>query len=152
VRYARFRPYKTFSSPTVISGVRGPLSSYDDIIFDIWYPKSLRSNSSKVITINGKDNYVKSDYLDIAGSYFLARIDSTLLPANPRSTGNGTIVWANSNSGDMAYGDGGMLPSEIALVKAWYFADPNIPDVWKYGFNNAGIFKFKKTGNIIKKH
>jgi hypothetical protein len=50
----------------------------------------------------------------------------------------------------MAYGDGGLFPSEIALIKAWYFADPNIPAVWKYGINNAGIFKYSKSGTIIK--
>jgi hypothetical protein len=49
----------------------------------------------------------------------------------------------------MAYDDGGVKPSEIALIKAWYFADPNIPDVWKYGINNAGIFKYRKTNNFI---
>ena len=51
----------------------------------------------------------------------------------------------------MAYGDGGLKPHEVALIKAWYFADPNIPDVWKYGNANAGIFKYRKTGTIIKK-
>jgi hypothetical protein len=50
----------------------------------------------------------------------------------------------------MAYGDGGLKSHEIALVKAWYFADPNIPNVWKYGNANAGIFKYRKTGTIIK--
>ena len=53
--------------------------------------------------------------------------------------------------GDMAYGDGGMKPNEIALIKAWYFADPNIPDVWKYGNANTGIFKYKVSGKIITK-
>jgi len=52
----------------------------------------------------------------------------------------------------MAYGDGGLKPNEVALIKAWYFADPNIPDVWKYGIANVGIFKYRKTGNIITKH
>ena len=147
VAYASFRPYKTFSTPVVKSSVRGSLSSYDDLIFDIWYPKGQRSNTSVVYTSNGNNFYVKGDYLNTNGNYFLVRFDSTLLPANPR-----TGVWATSNSGDMAYSDGGITPSEIALIKAWYFADPNIPDVWKYGFNNAGIFKFKKSGNIITKH
>lgn len=145
--YASYRPYKTFSTPVVKSSVRGSLSSYDDLIMDIWYPKGQRSNSSVVYTSNGTNYYVKGDYLNTNGSYFVVRIDSTLLPANPR-----TGVWATSNSGDMAYSDGGLLPSDIALIKAWYFSDPNIPDVWKYGLNNTGIFKFKKTGNIITKH
>lgn len=144
---ASFRPYKTFSTPVVIASVRGSLSSYDDIIMDIWYPKSLRSNSSVVYSSGGKNFYVRGDHLNIAGNYFIARIDSTLLPANPR-----TGVFATSNSGDMSYGDGGLSPSEVALIKAWYFADPNIPDVWKYGFNNAGIFKFKKSPNNIIRH
>ena len=38
----------------------------------------------------------------------------------------------------MAYGDGGLKSHEVALIKAWYFADPNIPAVWKYGNANAG--------------
>lgn len=146
VAFANYRPYKTFSTPVVKSSVRGSLSSYDDIVMDICYPKSMRSSSS-VVYSNGGNFYVKGDYLNTAGSYFIVRIDSTLLPANPR-----TGIWATSNSGDMAYSDGGITPSEIATIKAWYFADPNIPDVWKYGLNNAGIFKFKKTGNIITKH
>jgi hypothetical protein len=145
---ASFRPYKTFSTPVVKSSVRGSLSSYDDIVMDIWYPKSLRSNTSVVYSSGGTNYYVRGDYLNISGtSYFLARIDSTLLPANPR-----TGAYSSSNSGDMAYSDGGITPSEIALIKAWYFADPNIPDVWKYGQNNVGIVKFKKTGNVITKH
>jgi len=100
-----------------------------------------------VYSSGGKNFYVRGDYLNIAGNYFLARIDSTLLPANPR-----TGVFATSNSGDMSYGDGGLSPSEIALIKAWYFAEPNIPDVWKYGINNAGIFKFKQSPNNIIRH
>lgn len=144
---ASFRPYKTFSTPVVIASVRGSLSTYDDIVMDIWYPKSLRSNSSVVYSSGGNNFYVKGDYLNIAGNYFIARIDSTLLPANPR-----TGVYATSNSGDMSYGDGGLSPSEIALIKAWYFADPNIPDVWKYGINNAGIYKFKQSPNNIIRH
>jgi hypothetical protein len=51
----------------------------------------------------------------------------------------------------MAYQDGGFSKGEIALVKAWYFADPNIPDIWKYGLDGTGIFKYRKSGNIIRK-
>jgi hypothetical protein len=51
----------------------------------------------------------------------------------------------------MAYGDGGLTKSEIALIKAWYFADPNVPDVWKYGLDGTGIFKYRKSGTIIRK-
>jgi hypothetical protein len=145
--YASFRPYKTFSAPVVKSNVRGPLSSYDDIIFDICYPKGIRSNSSVVYTSNGNSYYVKGDYLNTT-SNLIQRIDSTLLRANPRT---GVYSLAGSSDGDMAYSDGGMTPSDIALVKAWYFADPNVPDVWKYGLNNVGMFKYKKTGNTILK-
>ena len=51
----------------------------------------------------------------------------------------------------MAYSDGGLTRNDIALIKAWYFADPNIPDIWKYGVGNAGIYKYRKSGTIIKK-
>jgi hypothetical protein len=85
----------------------------------------------------------------------ISRIDSTILLANPWTTfpasGFTAPVFATSHQGDMAYSDGGMSSSDIALVKAWYFADPNIPDVWKFGNANAGIFKYRKTGTIIKK-
>jgi len=145
VTYSSFRPYKTFSTPVVKSSVRGPLSTYSDILFDISYPKGRRSSSSITYTSGGKNFYAFSDHLNGTSS-LIQRIDSTLLPANPR-----TGVWATSNSGDMAYQDGGLTPSEIAVIKAWYFADPKVPDVWKYGVNNAGIFKYRKTGKIITK-
>jgi hypothetical protein len=143
--YASFRPYKIFGTPVSALSTRGPLNTYDDILLDINYPKSIRSNSSVVYTSNGNSFYVRGNYLN-ATSSVVTRIDSSLLLANP-STG----VYATSHQGDMAYGDGGLKPHEVALIKAWYFADPNIPDVWKYGVNNAGIFKYRKTGNIIKK-
>ncbi len=143
---ASFRPWKTVSTPVSASSTRGPLNSYDDILMDVWYPKSIRANSSVVYTDgNGKGFYVKGNYLN-ATSSLVSRIDSTILLANPY-----TGVFATSQQGDMAYGDGGLKPSEIALIKAWYFADPNVPDVWKYGINNAGIFKYRKTGTIIRK-
>lgn len=141
---ASFRPYKIFTTPVSASSTRGPLNTYDDILLDIWYPKSVRSNSS-VVYIDGLGNkfYVKGNYLN-ASSSMVSRVDSTLLLANPF-----TGVFATSHQGDMAYGDGGLKPNEVALIKAWYFADPNIPSVWKYGLSNAGIFKYRKTGNII---
>jgi hypothetical protein len=143
---ASFRPYKTFGTPVTLSSVRGSLSTYDDILLDIWYPKSARSNSSVQYTDgSGKKFYVKGNYLNVTSS-LITRIDSTLLLANPY-----TGVYAAAHQGDMAYGDGGVTPSDIALVKAWYFADPNIPDIWKYGIANAGIFKYRKTGTIIKR-
>ena len=142
---AAWRPFKTFSTPIVVSNVRGSLSSYDDILLDIWYPKSIRSSGSVLYTSpDGQKYYVRGNYLN-ATSSLISRIDSTILLANP-STG----VFATNHQGDMAYGDGGINASEIALIKAWYFADPNIPIVWKYGTNNAGIFKYRKSGNIIK--
>jgi hypothetical protein len=147
VANAGFRPYKTFGSPVISSSRRGPLNSYDDILLDIMYPKSLRSNSSVVYTdpVSLKKYYFKGDYLN-ATSSLISRIDSTILLANPR-----TGVFATSHQGDMAYGDGGLSKSEIALIKAWYFADPAIPDVWKYGQTGSGIFKYRKTGTLIHK-
>ena len=143
--FASFRPYKTFSTPVSASSTRGPLSVYDDIILDIWYPKSVRSNSTVQYTdpVTLKQYYVKGNYLN-ATSSVVSRIDSTLLLANPF-----TNVFATSHQGDMAYGDGGLKPHEVALIKAWYFADPNVPNVWKYGTTNLGIFKYRKTGTII---
>jgi hypothetical protein len=143
---ASLRPYKTFGTPVNVSSVRGSLSNYDDILLDILYPKSARSNSSIQYTDgSGKKFYVKGNYLNVTSS-LVSRIDSTLLLANPY-----TGIFATAHQGDMAYGDGGVTPSDIALVKAWYFADPNIPDVWKYGSTNAGIFKYRKTGTLIRK-
>ncbi|HSC54111.1 MAG TPA: c-type cytochrome domain-containing protein [Phnomibacter sp.] len=146
VANASFRPYKTFSTPVIGASRRGPLNTYDDLLVDVFVPKSIRSNTSVVYTNPaGQRFYTRGDALN-AASTLVSRIDSTLLVANPR-----TGVYNTAHHGDMAYGDGGLKRGEIAIVKAWYFADPNIPDVWKYGLNNAGIFKYRKTGNIIKK-
>lgn len=144
---ASFRPYKTFSTPVAAASVRGPLNNYDDIIFDINYPKSVRSNTTVAYTdpTTKKAYYVKGDYLN-GTSAIVLRVDSTILMANPR-----TGVWGTTNTGGMANQDGGLKASEIALIKAWYFSDPNIPDVWKYGVGNAGIFKYKVTGKVITK-
>jgi hypothetical protein len=144
---ASFRPYKTFATPVSASSTRGPLSTYDDILMDINYPKSVRSNSSVVYTdtVTKMKYYVKGNNLN-ATSSLISRIDSTVVLANPF-----TGVFAANQQGDMAYGDGGLKAHEVALIKAWYFADPNVPDVWKYGIGNAGIFKYRKTGTIIKK-
>jgi hypothetical protein len=62
-----------------------------------------------------------------------------------------TGIYGTSNTAGMANQDGGLKPHEIALIKAWYFSDPNIPDVWKYGNANTGIFKYKVSGKIITK-
>ncbi len=143
---ASFRPWKKFSTPRSALSTRGPLNSYDDILMDIMYPKSVRSSSSVLYTnpVTLTTYYVSGNYLN-ATSSMVTRCDSTLLLANPF-----TGVYATSHQGDMAYGDGGLKPNEVALIKAWYFADPNIPTVWKYGTANAGIFKYRKTGTIIK--
>jgi hypothetical protein len=144
---ASFRPYKTFATPVSFTSHRGPLNTYDDILMDIAYPKSARSNGTVQYTdpVTLKKYYAKGDYLNVTSS-LVSRIDSTLLLANPR-----TKVFATNHQGDMAYGDGGLKSSEIALIKAWYFNDPNIPDVWKYGTDGSGIFKYRKTGTIITK-
>lgn len=146
VANASFRPWKTFTTPVSALSTRGPLQSYDDILLDIIVPKSVRSNSSVQYTdpVTLKQYYAKGNALN-ASSTMASRVDSTLLVANPF-----TGVFSSSHQGGMAYDDGGLKPSEIALIKAWYFADPNVPDVWKYGLNNAGIFKYRKTGNIIR--
>ncbi len=150
---ASFRPWKTFATPRASQSVRGPLNDYDDILMDILYPKSARSNSTVQYTnpITLVTYYSKSNYLNVTSS-MVSRIDSTLLLANPFTTFPPSVapVFATSHQGDMAYGDGGLKSHEIALIKAWYFADPNIPTVWKYGNANIGIFKYRKTGNIIK--
>jgi hypothetical protein len=144
---ASFRPWKTLATPRSASSTRGPLQTYDDLLLDIMYPKSARSNSSVQYTdpVTLTQYYVKGNHLNVSSS-LVSRIDSTLLLANPF-----TGVFATSQQGDMAYGDGGLKSNEIALIKAWYFSDPNIPDVWKYGVGGVGIFKYRKTGNIIKK-
>ncbi|MBL7738856.1 MAG: hypothetical protein JNK14_06520 [Chitinophagaceae bacterium] len=146
VAFASFRPYKTFTTPISASSTRGPLNNYDDILLDILYPKSARSNSSVQYTdpVTGARFYAKGNYLNVSSS-MVSRVDSTVVLANPF-----TGVFASNHQGDMAYGDGGLKPSEVALIKAWYFADPNIPAVWKYGNNNSGIFKYRKSGNIIR--
>lgn len=148
VTNASYRPFKTFSTPWVNGspdpGIRGPLTTYDDIIMDIMYPKSIRSSSSVVYTdpVTLRQYYVRGNPL-AATDCFIRRMDSTLIYRNPL-----TLVETTKN-GTMAYDDGGFKPSEVALFKAWYFADPNIPDVWKYGVNNVGIFKYRKSNNYI---
>jgi len=143
---ASYRILKTFAgTPWGISSTRGPLGTYDDIVMDIIVPKNVRSNSSVQYTSpGGVQYYSKSNHLN-SNDCFIRRIDSTLLFLNPQT---GAV---NAISGNMSYQDGGLSPSEIALIKAWYFADPNIPDVWKYGKTNTGIFRYAKSGNYIIK-
>jgi hypothetical protein len=151
INKASFRILKTFAAPWVkpspAPGIRGPLGSYDDIVMDIMYPKNIRSNSSVQYTdpVTGVQYYSKDTY-DNSNDCFIRKIDSTLIFFNP-STGAATTA-----DGGMTYKDGGLNPSEIALIKAWYFADPNIPDLWKYGKTNTGIFKYAKSGTFIIKH
>ena len=143
---ASFRPYMTFGAPVSSISGRGPLNTYDDILMDIFYPKSIRSNSSVVFTNTaGKTFYVKGDPF-IATSTMLSRVDTTILNAPPR-----TKVFATKHQGDMAYNDGGLKPAEIAIIKGWYFLDPNIPDTWKFGLDGTGIFKYTLSGKIITK-
>ncbi|HSK13892.1 MAG TPA: c-type cytochrome domain-containing protein [Phnomibacter sp.] len=142
---ASFRPWKTMNSPVVSGSFRGPLNSYDDIIFDVYYPKSRRSTGTVQFSSTGQRFYVFSDHLN-ATSSMLSRVDSTMVLANPR-----TGVFANNHQGDMAFGDGGLSPSEIAQIKAWYFMDPNVPDIWKYGLTGNGIFRYRNTGFVIRK-
>ncbi len=146
VAFASYRPWKTFATPRSASSTRGPLQTYDDIMMDIMYPKSVRSNSTVQYTdpVTLVQYYAKGNALT-AASTMVSRIDSTLLVAAPF-----TGIYGANHQGDMAYGDGGFKSHEIALVKAWYFADPNVPTVWKYGIANAGILKYRKTGTIIK--
>jgi hypothetical protein len=147
VANASFRPIKIMNTPSTPSNTRAPLNTYDDLLLMVIYPKSVRSNTSIVYTdpVSGKAYRVRGDYLN-ASSSVLSRVDSTIILANPR-----TGVYNTTHQGAMAYDDGGLSPSEIAIIKGWYFLDPNIPEVWKYGIGNAGIFKYRKTGNIIKK-
>ncbi len=144
---ASFRPFKTFSTPVSAVSTRGPLNNYDDILFDINYPKGIRSNTAVAYTdpTSKKAYYVKGDIYNTTSS-IIYRLDSTMLMANPR-----TGVFTTSNTGGMANQDGGIKPAEIALIKAWYFSDPNIPDVWKYGITGTGIYKYKVSGKLITK-
>ena len=104
VANASFRPYKIFGTPVSALSTRGPLQNYDDILMDIWYPKSIRSNSSVVYTdpVTLKQYYVRGNYLN-ATSSMVSRVDSTVVLANPF-----TGVFAANHQGDMAYGDGGL--------------------------------------------
>src|SRR6187399_1183742 len=146
INKASFRILKTFSTPWAASSTRGPLGNYDDIIMDIKYPKNIRSNSTVQYTdpVTNVQYYSKSTYAN-SSDCLIRRIDSTLIMLNPHTGA------AQSVNGSMSYQDGGLNPSEIALIKAWYFADPNIPDLWKYGKTNTGIFKYAKSGAFIIK-
>jgi hypothetical protein len=143
-----FRILKTFTTPWTTASRRGPLGNYDDIIMDILYPKNIRSNTGVQYTDPGTgiQYYSKSYHLN-SNDCFIRRIDSTLIYKNVHTGAD------QSTDGSMAWDDGGLKPSEIALIKAWYFADPNIPNIWKYGPTVTGgnaIFRYRATGKEIK--
>lgn len=150
---ASYRPYKIFALPVSSLSTRAPLQTYDDILMDIMYPKGQRSVGAGrnqttappvyIDPVTSQPYWVKGDHL-ASSDCLIREIDSTLIYSNPR---NHT---ATSRGGGMSDDDGGLKPSEIALIKAWYFADPNVPDIWKYGSDNEGIFKYK-SGTVIKK-
>ncbi len=142
VANASFRIWKTF-------GTRGPLNTYDDIMLDVFYPKSVRS-SANAFSISGVKVNCKGDPLT-STSTLLSRVDSTLVLRQQHAYAPSVPAWATAQQAGMAYSDGGLKSSEVALIKAWYFADPNIPDAWKYGADATGIFKYRKSGNIIVK-
>ncbi len=142
---ASFRPFKTFTTPWTTASKRGPLNTYDDILLDINYPKGRRSNTGVVYTNgSGVKYYAYGDPYNTTSS-LIQQIDSTIVQKNMTLSTWGTV------GGKMAWDDGGLKSSEVALIKAWYFADPNIPDVWKYGKDGAGIFKYNATGKLITK-
>ncbi len=138
---ASFRIWKVFST-------RGPLNTYDDLLLDIIYPKSVRS-SSGAYSVGGVKVNCKGDPF-LSTSTVISRIDSTILMKTQHSA-TAPNTWATKHDGGMAYSDGGMQPSDIAIIKGWYFADPNIPDAWKYGLDGTGIFKYQASGKIITK-
>jgi hypothetical protein len=126
-----FKPAKTTLSP------HGPLSTYSAIILDMTIPKGIRTGST-------------TDYLTGGGSSsLLGEIDSSLMVRTPRASASGSAF--SAARGGMASGDGGFNNSDVALIKAWFFLDPNIPDVWKFGIGNAGIFQYKTATAPITK-
>ena len=75
-------------------------------------------------------------------------IDSSVIPYYVRTGA------AASKGGGMANTDGHFTSSEIAIVKAWYFLDPNIYDAWKFGIGANGlnyIFTYVNGGKPITK-
>jgi hypothetical protein len=145
---ASFRPFKSFRSPWTDANRRGPLNTYDDVLMDILYPKNVRdlsgSNTSPYIYVNGVKCYAKGNYLNSTDA-FIRKIDSTMIYRNVFTLAE------YGKDGSMAWDDGGLKPAEIALIKAWYFADPNIPDVWKYGKDNSGIFRNRNSATWFTK-
>lgn len=121
---ASFKPVKTVTR-------RSPFNNYDDVLFDIMYPKGARS---------------KANYLD-NNDCFMRRVDSTLIYTNQVTKVDGNYT----GRGNMTWDDSHWFPEEIALFKEWYFLDNNIPAAWKFGEGNQGIFRYNKTGKKITK-
>lgn len=123
-----------------VSSPMDPLNTYNDIIFNISYPLAFRATTTSTAVAPNKDLFTAANSLS---NNLLAKVDSTLYFKN---------VAKGTNSGNMAYKDGHMTSSEIAIIKAWYFADPNIPDLWKYGNGTLPAFKDTKGNPIVKKN
>ncbi|MDI3318270.1 c-type cytochrome domain-containing protein [Pinibacter soli] len=128
LNYAAYKPKKSLGT------AMGPLNTYANLLFDINYSKGLRTNK-----------YSNLPDLASISNTLLTRIDSTIYFIS----GNGTVTKANASN--MSNGDGHLNPSEIAIIKGWYFMDPNVPDTWKYGPNNRGMFKDKGGNTITRK-
>jgi hypothetical protein len=117
---------KTISSPL------DPLNSYSNLLFNIQYPAAFRNGKAA-----NKDLFTAATS---SSNNLLAKIDSTL------------SFKGFAKSGNMASGDGHMNSSDVAIIKSWYFLDPNIPDVWKYGNATTPAFKDTKGNPIVKKN
>jgi hypothetical protein len=121
--------------PKKTIAARGPFTTYEAILFDAQYPKGNRTSNNTA---------TRNDYLN-GNTTILRRIDSSLQYSNVR-----TGVWAANTDGAMARStDGGLSPSDVAIIKAWYFLEPNISDTWKFGTAGAGIFRYAGTQKVI---
>lgn len=131
--YSDTLAYASFKVKKSIGTAMGPLNTYSNLLFDINYPKGLRTN---------KYSYLPD--LATTSTTLITRIDSTVYLIS----GTGAVTKA---AGSMAYGDGHLNSSEVAIIKGWYFLDPNVPDTWKYGPNNRGLYKDKGGNTITRK-
>lgn len=134
--YTDINANATFNVKKTLGAGLGPLNNYNDLLFDIIYPKGIRSK---------KTDFVNLADSATASSFVLTRIDGSISFVKPAPSN------AATSNGSMATGDGSLSPSEIAIIKGWYFQDPNVPDIWKYGKSNQGIFRDKGGNMIIKK-
>jgi hypothetical protein len=117
---------KSMSSPY------DPLNTYSNILFNINYPAAFR-----VGTAANKDLFSAANS---ASNNILSKVDSTL------------SFKGLARSGTMAYSDGHLNSSDVAIIKGWYFLDPNIPDLWKYGNGTTPAYKDIKGNPIVKKN